>query len=130
MEAGGAAGAPGAGVMAGVTPVVGVPIDAEELADILAAEIDRRLLSSTRQRVDHLARIEHRARVIADSGKTVLDTSPLEGWLPLTRWCERVGAHDRTGRSWAVRGVIEARKVGKSWWVPADELPPDRRGRN
>lgn len=117
--------------MAGAVTVIGLLVDADELADILAAEIDRRLTSSEGgQRVDHLARIRDRALVIADSGRTVVDSSPMEGWLPLTRWCERVGAHGRTGRSWAVRGVIEARKVGKSWWVPADELPPGRRGRN
>lgn len=111
----------------GAMTVGGVAIDAQEVSDIFRNEGIRRQLGPPGARTDHLYRIARRAQLIADSGKNVVDLSPLTGWLRLGEWCRRCGVPDRTARFWAADGRIKAQKVGRTWWVAAGELPPARK---
>ncbi|VEI03920.1 Uncharacterised protein [Acidipropionibacterium jensenii] len=107
----------------------GVPIDAQELADVMDAEGLRRQLSGRGRETGRLDLIARRAREFAVFGESDPGRWSGGAWVTLTEWAGSCGVPVRTARDWAAASKIRARRSGRTWLVVADEVPPTRRRR-
>lgn len=113
--------------MAGVR-LFGVPIDAEELADIIGTAATDRQMRRAAQGSADLGLIERRCREFAVFGGSDPGRWSGGSWVTLTEWARASLVPVRTARDWAAAGKIRARKSGRVWLVQGDEVPPGRGG--